>query len=520
MLESQPITTTETFVKEKRKLRKELNLFFMICFTVTAMVNIDTLGAVSSQGGQVLPWLLISALTFLVPYGLLMAELGSTFPEEGGMYFWCKLAGGRIFAAVASIFYWVSNPLWVGGTLAVTAIATIKTFWFGNPDILFGGSPITDALIEIVIALVFIWGTTWSAILSLRVGKRFSAVGTLIKLVLLGIFVVFALAFLFSGQAKGAHLAASDFLPASDWGLVLSGIIPVLVFNWAGLELQSGASEEMYDPRRDVPRSLLRSGGIAVLAYVIPVVVILLALSKTQLSNAAGFLSAFQVVAGVLPAPVATGVGWLIALAVVVALASSGGTWLMGADRTYAVTALDGAAPAVLGRFSERYGTPLITNLFSGAVATIAMVTAILITAFGSGTITTLFTLVLGFTISTTALSYVFIFASYLILRYKYPTVSRPYKVPGGMVGAWVLTLLSIAYVAVAGFFTLIPTDDTVSATHLSRFTYELTQFLPILLVLVLAGVFYLLGQRELRQMSTVAEEINVAIDVQGQEGD
>ncbi len=520
MLESQPITTTETFVKEKKKLRKEFNLFFMVCFTVTAMVNIDTLGAVSSQGGQVLPWLLISALTFLIPYGLLMAELGSTFPEEGGMYFWCKLAGGRVFAAIASIFYWVSNPLWVGGTLAVTTIAAIKTFWLGDPNALFGGSAATDATLEIVIALIFIWGTTWSAIIALRVGKRFSAVGTFIKITLLGIFVVLALAFLFSGQAKGAHLTVSDILPTGDWGLILSGIIPILVFNWAGLELQSGASEEMHNAQRDVPRSLLRAGAIAVVAYVVPIVVILFALSEKQLSNAAGFLSAFQVVAGVLPAPLATGLGWLIALAVIVALASSGGTWLMGADRTYAVTALDGAAPAALGRFSARYGTPLVTNLFSGIVATIAMVAAILVTAFGSGTVMTLFTLVLGFTISTTALSYVFIFASYLILRYKYPTVPRPYRVPGGMVGAWVLTLLSIAYVAVAGYFTLIPTDNTVSNAHLSRFTYELTQFIPILLVLLLAGVFYVLGQRELRQTSVVVEQPNVALDVQGQEGD
>ena len=520
MLESQPIVTTETFVREKRKLRKELNLFFMICFTVTAMVNIDTLGAVSSQGGQVLPWLLISALTFLLPYGLLMAELGSTFPEEGGMYFWCKRAGGRAFAAVASIFYWVSNPLWVGGTLAVTTIAAIKTFWFGNPDMMFGGSPLTDALTEIVIALVFIWGTTWSAILALRIGKRFSALGTLLKLTLLGVFVVLALVLLFSGSTKGAHLTGSDFLPNADWGLILSGIIPILVFNWAGLELQSGASEEMYNPQRDVPRSLLRSGGIAVVAYVIPVLVILLALPKDQLSNAGAFLSAFKVVAGVLPGPLATGLGWLIALAVIVALASSGGTWLMGADRTYAVTALDGAAPAALGRFSDRYGTPLTTNLLSGAVATVAMIAAILVTAFGSGTIVTLFSLVLGFTISTTALSYIFIFASYLILRYKYPNVLRPYTVPGGMVGAWIVTILSIAYVAVAGFFTLIPTDDTVNNAHLSRLTYELTQFLPIVLVLLVAGLFYILGQRELRQTRTVPEEINVAVNVQGQEGD
>jgi glutamate:GABA antiporter len=505
MLETQSTETPVTLVREKRKLRKELTLFFMVCFTVTAMVNIDTLGAVSSQGGQVLPWLLISAVTFLVPYGLLMAELESAFPQEGGIYVWCKLAGGRAFAAVASIFYWVSNPLWVGGTLAVTAIAAIKTLWFGNPNLLFGGNTTVDAIIEIIIALAFIWGTTWSAIISFRLGKRFSAAGTIIKLSMLALFVVLALAFFFGGHAKGAHFTASDFVPSGDWGLVLSGILPILVFNWAGFELQSGASEEMYNPQRDVPRSLLRSGIITVLAYVIPIIVILLTLSKDQLSNASGFLSAFQVVVGILPGPLAIGLGALIGLAIIIALASSGGTWLMGADRTYAVTALDGAAPVALGRFSDRYGTPIVTNLFSGAVATVAMVAAILVTAYGSGSIMTLFTLVLGFTVSTTALAYVFIFVSYLVLRYKYPNVERPYKVPGGMVGAWVMTILSLIYVVIAGYFTLIPTDDTVSGLGLSRVTYELTQFIPIILILIVAAIFYAWGGSDLRKVGTVS---------------
>src|SRR5207248_7850593 len=107
------------------------------------------------------PWLLISAITFFLPYGLLTAELGSTFTQEGGPYEWCKLAYGRLLASLAAMFYWIATPLWVGGFLSVEAIAAIKTFWLGSPDLLLGGSKITDALIEILFALIFIWATTW-----------------------------------------------------------------------------------------------------------------------------------------------------------------------------------------------------------------------------------------------------------------------------------------------------------------------------------------------------------------------
>ena len=87
--------------------------------------------------------------------------------------------------------------------------------------------------------------------------------------------------------------------------------------------------------------------------------------------------------------------------------------WIIGADRTYAISALDRTAPMFLGRFSGKYGTPVAVNTMSGIVASIAMIAAILITSFGSGSITTLFSLVLGFTISTTTLSYLFIFPAF-----------------------------------------------------------------------------------------------------------
>ncbi len=486
--------TTSATLEEKKKLRKEFNYFDMIFYTVAAIIGIDTLGAVSSSGGQALTWLLISAVTFLLPYGLLTSEIGSTFTQEGGVYEWCKLAGGRIFASFAAMLYWISNPLWVGGTLSVTAIAAIKIFWFGSSSYKFGGNNVTDAIVEMVIALLFIWGTTWCAIMSLRFGKLLSVYGSFVKLALLGVFLLLTAAFVFSGHASGQHLGAGDLVP-HDWGLIVSAILPVLIFNWVGFELQNGAGEEMENPQRDVPRSLIRAGLTAVLAYGIVIAVILFALTKSQLSNATGFLSAFQVVSGVLPGPVATGLGWIVALGVVIALASSGGTWIIGADRTYAIAALDRTAPHILGRFSGRYGTPIAVNTMSGIVATLAMFAAIIVNAFGTGSIAVLFQLVLGFVISTTTLSYLFIFPAYLILRYKYPDIRRPYTVPGGMVGAWIVTLLPLAYAAIASYFILWPTDANVSSV--GRVTYELTQFVPLGIIALLTVVFYVWGQNE-----------------------
>src|SRR5260370_14228498 len=127
--------TTSATLEEKKKLRKEFKLFDMIFFTVAALLGIDTLGAVSAHGPQAITWLLISAVTFLLPYGLLTAELGSTFSQEGGVYEWCEMAGGRHFFSPAALPYLVSHPLWICGAAGVTSIAPLPPFLFFYPHL-------------------------------------------------------------------------------------------------------------------------------------------------------------------------------------------------------------------------------------------------------------------------------------------------------------------------------------------------------------------------------------------------
>lgn len=498
--------SSDVAVQEKKKLRRSLSYFDMIFFTVAAIVSLDTLGAFSSNGTQALLWLVIGAFTFFLPYGMMSAELGSTFTQEGGVYEWCKMAGGRFFAAMGATLYWISNPLWLGGTLTVAAIEAIKTFWFGDPAYLFGNSSTVDAIVEVSIALLFIWGTTWMAILSLSVGKWMSTIGSFVKLGLLAVFVVLAIVSFAGGHSNGGSFTLSNIMP-TNWGTILSVLLPVIVFQFIGFETQNSAAEEMQNPQRDVPRSLIRAGLIAIVAYALFIVFILLALPSDKLSNVSSFFAAFQAVVSVLPADVARILGYIIALAFVVTLASSGGTWIIGADRTYAVSAMDRAAPSFFGHFSARFGTPIVVNFMSGIVASIAMIAAVIISEFfSSGNLSTFFALVLGFSISTSTLSYLFMYPSFLILRYKYRHVKRVYQVPGGMVGAWVVTLLPLFYVAIASWFLIFPADSIVQTAQVSRMTYELTQLIPLGVIVLMTVVFFVWGQNEKKNKDVIIE--------------
>src|SRR5947209_12230811 len=108
----------------------------------------------------------------------------------------------------------------------------------------------------------------------------------------------------------------------------------------------------------------------------------------------------------------------------------------------------------------------------------------------------------------TSTLSYMLSFPAYLIMCYKYPNVHRHYRVPGGMVGAWIVTLLPFAYAAVGSYFILIPSTIS-SSLGIDKTTYIVTQFVALGIILLLAIVFYVWGQLE-KQNRDVVVDLNL----------
>jgi glutamate:GABA antiporter len=424
--------------REKAKLRTVLRRFDLILFTACAIVGLESVAFAAQAGAQAITWLLVSLVLFFVPYGMLVAELGAAFPVEGGPYEWVKMSFGRLAGSVAAVLYWLTNPIWIGGTLAATAIATLNDFVVRTPLGTAG---------EIVVGLVFTWVTVTFAIIAFRYGKWAPNMGTVVKILVVGIFTILFITFLTRhGRPAGASTPA-DLRPSVNGFLTMVG---VLVFLWVGFEVSTGASEEMHDPRRDVPGMILRSGIIAVLLYGLAIVGIILVIPKAGLSRVSGFADAYKAVSSDLhsrPLDVVFGV------LIVLTLVGSGAAWLDGADRIQAIAALDGAAPSWMGRFASS-GTPIAVNLMSGAIGSAFVLLVFLIT---KGSLASFFSVMIALAISSTALGYVMVFPALVVLRRKYPLAHRPYRVPGGMAGAWGAVLLTEVFVVVTAITLLWP---------------------------------------------------------------
>jgi amino acid transporter len=116
-------TTLDRSHRERAKLRRELGRLDTVCLLRAGIVVLDRLGAVARGGGAGLTWLVVAAALFFVPAGLVVAELGSAFADQGGPYAWARLAFGRFAGSLVAFVYWVETSVWVGGSLAITAVA-------------------------------------------------------------------------------------------------------------------------------------------------------------------------------------------------------------------------------------------------------------------------------------------------------------------------------------------------------------------------------------------------------------
>src|SRR5258708_3133560 len=328
--------------------------------------------------------------------------------------------------------------MWIGGTLSATAIATLNAFVLSRPLSTTG---------EIVVGLIFTWITVGTAIIAFRYGKWGPNIGTFVKVAVVGIFTALFIAFLVK-HGHPAHTSSVADLKPSVAGFL--GVVGVLVFLWVGFELSNGASEEMRNPTRDVPRMIVGSGIIGALLYGLTIVGIILVIPKTGLSSVSGFADAYKAVAGVLRSH---GLNIVFGILIVLTLLGSGAVWLEGADRTQAIAALDGAAPAWMGRFAK-VGTPLAVNLMSGIIGSAFVFFVLLIT---KGSLAHFFSVMIALVISTTAVSYVFIFPALVVLRMKHPNVHRPYRVPGGTAGAWIVAIITDAFVVATALTPLSP---------------------------------------------------------------
>ena len=498
---------TADAVEETSHLQRHFGRREILLFTICTLVGVDSIGAIAASGAEAFTWLIILGVIFFIPSGLLFAELGTAFPEEGGPYLWARLAFGRLVGAVNNFLYWITNPVWFGGTLATLAIVTWEVF--------FNDGNVLPTWGFFLFGLIFIWIGTFSAILSFSVGKWIPISGAFARFLLLGFFSVSVVIFAIQNGVQGVH--------PGDFGISYPGfvaLVGLIMFSLVGFELPNTAGDEMKDSQKDVPYSILRSAIVAILLYGVPVLGILVVLPTDQVTNLGGFIDAIKSVFTIYGGSIAsdgtatlTGAGVVLgdfaAILFILCTLSSGTTWIMGSDRALAVSGYDGAAPRYLGRFSPRFGTPVRVNVLSGILSTAVLY---MVWLMSSGNAAKYFFAVLSIAVSTTLISYIGVFPALWRLRVKFPDHPRTFRAPWApFLSIWLTILVVFASVqlvapgfGVSWFGDDFRPDDWLAS---ERWNYFFTEAIPLLVFVGFGVLFYVLGAPTRRDTGAVAVE-------------
>ena len=448
-------TVTPPEVQSSTPLPRVLGRLDLLLFSVCAILTIDTLASAASMGASWFGWWALTVVFFFVPYGLITAELGGAWPQEGGVYVWVREALGPRWGSLAAWLYWINNAYWVPSLYLVFAGVFHGIFlkdWL--PDHLRGGRG--AAWLHTGIAVAVTWVTVAIGVLRLGVSKWLPNLGGLVKAA-----IFLGLGALGVSALLGDRPPANDLSPARlvpRWGDSLS-YLPVIVYNVLGFELMSGAGEEMRDPQRDVPWVVLTAGALIAVIYTLGVGGILLAVPLGQLSLVTGTWDALSVL-GMQWGAAGRGLVLLLGVGFLFACIANVVTWSLGCNRVAAAAAAEGTLPAMLGRRHPRFQTPHVAFVVMGIVATVLLAGNALL----SDRPDNVFWMTFRLSGVCFLMSYLMLFPAFVILRRRRPDTPRPYRLPGGAPTAWAAAAICWLFVAAATVLFFKPSATSTAA--------------------------------------------------------
>lgn len=418
--------------------KKPLSIFGLVAINVIAIDSLRTLPLSAEYGFAAVFYYLLAAFAFFIPVALVAAELASGWPETGGIYIWVREAFGKRAAFITIWLQWFYNICWYPTIMSLIA-ATLA--YVINPHL------VNSKAYMLTVVLIVFWGATWLNCLGMRVSSwlsNFSAiVGTLVPMVFI---IVLAVIWTLSHKLMQISFSARTFFPNMSNIQHIVLFISIL-YGLVGMEMSASHARDVQNPQRDYPKAVLYSIVIILSTLVLGSLAISIVVPAHQINIIAGLLQAFIVFFK------AFHMGWFMPiLAILIMCGAFGGAaaWMLGPSKGMLMAARDGSLPASLGKMSSR-NAPVRLLMLQGAIFTVLCSVFILMPSFNAG-----FWVLTAITAILALLVYVVMFPAAIVLRYKFPDQERPFKIPGGKLGIWIIALLGLIttlFAVVVGFF-------------------------------------------------------------------
>jgi len=461
----------------KPQLPRVMGFWDVMLFNIVTVLGPRWIAAAAHNGTSSITLWVLAALLFFVPTALVIAELSTRFPEEGGLYAWAKDAFGEFHGFVAGWTYWIYTLFYFPALLFASAAMAA---YIGG----IGYAPMAQNrpfLLIVSFALFFV--AVVMNIVGLRIGKwlqNAGAVGTFVPLMML----IFAATWVWYRHGSQTQFTWSNIQPHWDWNTV--NFWPQIAFAFGGLELVSSMSEEVREPRKTFPRAILGSGIVIATIYIAGTVAVLSLMSAVTVDPKSGVFQALTVASGILKIGA---LGIIAALLVTVGNAGGVGSTVAGIARVPFAVGVDRYLPAAFGRIHPRWQTPHVSILvqagISGAILLLSQISETTVSAY-------------QFLVDATNILYfipfLYMYAAVIKLAYRPDRELSPGAVliPGGKVGVWIAGGMGICIVFASIILSVIPPGETAS-----KVLFEVKLIGGTMFALFLGVMLYVRGARQ-----------------------
>jgi amino acid transporter len=460
----------------KSQLRKTMGFWDVLLFNIATVLGPRWIAAAGHNGPSSISLWVLAAFFFFVPGALVINELSSRFPEEGGLYAWARDAFGPFHGFIAGWTYWIYTVFYFPGLLLASASMAAYISSSHGPAL----SQDRTFLLAVSLGLLAI--AVLMNIVGLNIGKwlqNAGGVGTYLPLVILaGVAVAVCLR-----HGSVTHFTLASMMPTWNWDTV--NFWSQIAFAFTGLELVSAMSEEVRDPRRTLPRAVFGAGALIALMYIAGTFAVLALAPASGLDPKSGVFQAIAAGTSVLR------LGFLGVIAAVLVTAGNAGgvgSTVAGIARVPFQVGIDRYLPAAFGKIHPKWKTPwisiLVQAVLSGAVLLLSQINE---TTRGAYQILIDAAIILYF------IPFLYMFAAVIKLSRRPDRAmnSHAVLVPGGIAGVWICGGLGFVVVLVGIFVSLVPPGDVASA-----WGFELKLFAGTAISILIGLALYWRGAR------------------------
>ncbi|MBS7157773.1 MAG: APC family permease [Collinsella sp.] len=451
--------------------KKKLSFLTVISTVICVVFVCEAAAPAAAIGNQQFFWWIFLILTFLLPYGLIVAELGTTYDGEGGIYDWVRDGLGDKWGARISFYYWVNYPFW---------IASLATMF---PDILgmvFGVS--FELPVALAIELAFVWIVYLMGRSKAADSEWVLNGGALIKVAVA--VIVGALGIWYAMEnGFASDMSPHTFLPELT-NVNALGYLSIIIFNFMGFEVICTMTDDMADPKKDIPKAII-TGGLAIAAiYLFAGFGIGAAVPADQIDPDYGMIYALQTMVG------DSAIFKIVCIAFLITLFANMAAWSFGVNSVARYAAEHGNMPKVFASMISKDDMPNGANLVNAVVASLVLALQLVpIEAISEG----IFWMLFGTSVVFLLLTYIPMFPAFLNLRKNDPNRERVFTFP--FKGA--LMKVAIAVPCIELVLAIVATIVPLSAEEVPEKVPMLVIFLVLLVIGEVVRVWSARGRKE-----------------------